>query len=168
MIRDATLADAARIAEVYNHYILNTVVSFEEVPLTSEDVTGRIEAVTCNSYPWLVLEQEQTLVGYAYANRWQQRAAYRHSVEVSVYLSHQHLGKGLGLRLYDELFRRLATLDLHVAVAGIALPNEASVAFHEKIGFRKVAHYQEVGYKFNQWLDVGYWQKFLTPTTHDA
>lgn len=161
MIRDATPTDAAAIAEIYNHYIRNTVISFEEVPLAPDQMGERIEAVQGNAYPWLVLEQEGRVLGYAYANLWQQRIAYRHSVEVSVYLSHLHCGQGVGSLLYSELFERLSQLDLHVAIAGIALPNDSSVAFHEKFGFRKVAHYQEVGYKANQWIDVGYWQKFL-------
>ena len=98
------------------------------------------------------------LAGYAYATKWRVRHAYRYSVETSVYVGAGHGRKGYGSALYGELLRRLRTSGCHLAIAGIAQPNEASVALHERMGFRKVAHFGEVGFKFGRWLDVGYWE----------
>ncbi|TWT76898.1 Phosphinothricin N-acetyltransferase [Posidoniimonas polymericola] len=165
-IRDATPADFDAIAAVYNHYIANTVVTFELEPVTPEEIGRRIETVTRDN-PWLVLETGEGVVGYAYASRWHARAAYRHTLETSVYLSPAACGNGHGRRLYDELLRRLEGRGVHVLMAGIALPNAASVTLHERLGFVKAAHYTEVGYKFDRWIDVGYWQKTLTnPIEH--
>jgi L-amino acid N-acyltransferase YncA len=160
-IRPATADDAAAIARIYNHYILNTTVSFEEVAVSSFDITSRIEQVTANGFPWLVIEQAGRLAGYAYANKWGVRSAYRFSVEASVYLDHTQTGQGLGTRLYETLFSLLKERSVHVVIGGITLPNPASIALHEKFGMQKAAHYKEVGFKFGQWLDVGYWQVVL-------
>ncbi|HEV8248126.1 MAG TPA: GNAT family N-acetyltransferase, partial [Polyangiaceae bacterium] len=98
------------------------------------------------------------IVGYAYATRWRTRPAYRFSTEITVYLDPECRRLGIGSRLYEELLAKLQARGVHAAMAGIALPNEASVALHEKFGFSKVAHFKEVGFKFNTWIDVGYWQ----------
>lgn len=159
-VRPVQPADAPAITAIYNHYIENTVISFEEVPLTPGEMEQRIRAYTVN-YPWLVAEQDNQLVGYAYANQWQVRCAYRQCVETTVYLGQGESGRGYGAALYRELLTALQQRGLHTAIAGIALPNEPSVRLHEKCGFRKVAHFSEVGYKFDRWVDVGYWQKHL-------
>jgi phosphinothricin acetyltransferase len=109
-----------------------------------------------------VYEKEGEVVGYAYAGEWKSRCSYRYSVESSVYLKHGLSGEGIGSKLYTELFKLLETTDVHAIIGGIALPNEASVALHEKFGFEKIAHFKEVGYKFEQWVDVGYWEKILS------
>ena len=159
MIRAATIADAPALRQIYNHYIEQTVVSFEEIALTNETMAARLALVEDADLPWLVAQDEAgTLLGYAYASPWKARAAYRHSVEITVYLAPQHTGNGVGSALYQALFAALRTRAVHAAVACIALPNEHSVALHEKFGMRKVAHFSEVGYKFGRWLDVGYWQ----------
>ena len=102
------------------------------------------------------------LVGFAYAGRWHERSAYRHTVETSIYLDPARVGKGLGTRLYSALIDRLrARGDLHAAIGGIALPNKASVSLHERLGFEKTAHYREIGFKQGRWIDVGYWQRIL-------
>ena len=160
MIRDVSILDATTIAEIYNWYIAETAISFEEEPVTAEEMAGRIQAVT-QHYPWIVLESDGTLVGYAYARRWHERSAYRHTVEVGVYLAHDRVGCGYGTELYRELISRLPTFGIHAAIGGIAMPNDASVSLHEKFGFTKVAHYREVGFKFGTWHDVGYWQLLL-------
>jgi phosphinothricin acetyltransferase len=108
--------------------------------------------------PWLVAEQDGRLLGYAYATRWRVRPAYRTSVESSVYLGGEAAGRGLGSALYRALLDALRRLDVHMVIGGIAQPNERSVALHEKLGFRKVAHFSEVGRKFGRWIDVGYWE----------
>lgn len=161
MIRLATLSDAAAIADLYNYYILNTFNNFEEAALSAEDMQQRIGEVL-NRFPWLVYESEQgEILGYAYATGWKSRCAYRNSVETSVYIRQGHLGKGIGKALYQNLLTRLKDLKIHAIIGGIALPNEASVILHERFGFEKVAHFKEVGYKFERWIDVGYWELIL-------
>lgn len=160
-IRVATAADADHIAEIYNHYIANTVVTFEEEPVAANEMCRRIDEVFGASLPWLVAESAGRVIGYAYATKWKARSAYRFSVETTVYLAYG-LGKlGLGSRLYEELFRLLKEQGIHAAIGGIALPNDASVALHEKFGMHKVAHFEQVGFKFGKWVDVGYWERFL-------
>ena len=158
MIRSATADDAASIADIYNHYTRNTIITFEEVPLSADDMRLRVQEVQGAGLPWLVAENGADLAGFAYAGEWKGRCAYRHSVEITVYLDHRAVGAGWGSRLYGELFRLLRAGTTHVAIAGIALPNPQSIALHEKFGMRKVAHFAEVGYKFDRWIDVGYWQ----------
>lgn len=161
MIRDATENDAADIAAIYNHYIEDTIISFEETPLGVAEMAGRIAQAQKAGFSWLVAVDGANLVGYACSSRWNTRAAYRHSVEVSVYLRDDARGCGWGTRLYEALFARLRESGVHTAIAGIALPNEGSVALHEKFGMQKAAHYKAVGRKFGQWIDVGYWQLII-------
>ncbi|WP_338761777.1 arsinothricin resistance N-acetyltransferase ArsN1 family B [Massilia sp. METH4] len=159
MIRDATAGDAAAIAAIYNPYILETTISFEETAVSPDDMRSRIAGVQDGGLPWLVLENaDGPIAGYAYATKWRVRHAYRYSVETSVYLASGASGKGHGTALYLELLRRLRDAGCHLAIAGIAQLNPASVALHEKLGFVKVAHFGEVGFKFGRWLDVGYWE----------
>ena len=157
-IRPATLEDAAAICAIYNPYIARTTISFEEEPVFDSDMAGRIADVQASGLPWLVAEQGGCLLGYAYATKWRARPAYRTSVEISVYLGEQAAGRGIGTALYRALLEALRQLDVHMVIGGIAQPNEASVALHEKLGFRKVAHFSEVGRKFGRWVDVGYWE----------
>lgn len=161
MIRAATQDDANAIARIYNHYILNTVITFEEDAVTPTETAGRIAKVQSASLPYLVEERDEKVIGYAYAGRWHDRSAYRYSVETTIYLDSGHVGKHIGSGLYSALLQQLEERGMHVAIGGIALPNPGSVALHEKLGFRKVAHYAEVGFKFNRWIDVGYWQHVL-------
>ena len=158
MIRPVQTVDAQQIAEIYNHYIRETVVTFEEEPVSAADIAARIAESQDQSLPWLVAESEKGLVGYAYASKWKGRCAYRHSLEVTVYLAPTASGVGWGSKLYDALFTELRKGDTHVVIGGISLPNEASIALHEKFGMRKVGHFNEVGFKFGEWVDVGYWQ----------
>ena len=160
-MRAAVKADAEGICLIYNHYIRTTAISFEETPVTPAEMAGRIDEVISGFLPWLVEEQDGRIVGYCYATKWKARAAYRHSVETTVYLAHDIVGKGVGTALYRELLRQLKESGKHVAIGGIALPNEASVRLHEKLGFKKVAEFLEVGSKFDRWVNVGYWETFL-------
>ena len=123
-------------------------------------MTQRIHE-TISSLPWIVIEDEGQVVGYAYASRWKSRCAYRYSVETTVYLSAAATGKGFGSLLYEHLIADLRQHSIHSLIGGIALPNTASVSLHEKFGFEKVAHFKEVGWKFNQWIDVGYWELII-------
>jgi len=118
----------------------------------------RIDNVLSAGYPWLVAEEDNEIVGYAYANLWNNRAAYKHTAEVSVYLSHLFMSKGWGTKFYSTLFFELKKMSVHVVIGGISLPNSSSVALHEKFGMKKIAHFKEVGYKYHKWIDVGYWQ----------
>lgn len=161
MIRSARDVDAAAIAALYNPYVTHTTVSFEEQPVTSQDMQGRLAGVAAARLPWLVAEAAGEVVGYAYASPWKTRAAYRFSVETSVYLQRDAGRRGLGSQLYEALLEALGACGVHAVIAGIALPNKASVALHEKFGLRKVAHFEQVGFKFGRWIDVGYWQKQL-------
>jgi len=161
MIRAATESDAQAIADIYNYYIKNTVVTFEEQAISKNDILERMEKITGANLPWLVAEDGGVVIGYAYAGKWNVRSAYRDTVESTVYLSHSSVAKGWGTRLYQALFDTLRDKSIHTIIGGITLPNPASIALHEKFGMKKVAHFQEVGYKFGQWLDVGYWQMEL-------
>lgn len=161
MIRDATNADADAICTIYNYYIENTVISFEEQSLTVAEMRNRMELVFSCNLPWLVYIDNQQIAGYAYATRWHTRASYKYSVESSVYLKHDMIGNGIGSSLYGELIGRLRALNYHAVIGGIALPNPGSVALHEKFGFEQVAHYRETGFKCDRWIDVGYWELIL-------
>ena len=161
MIRAATESDVQAVADIYNYYIKNTVVTFEELPVSPNDILERIEKITSSSLPWLVAEDGGVVIGYAYAGKWNVRSAYRHTIESTVYLSHSSVAKGWGTRLYTALFELLRHKSIHTVIGGITLLNPASIALHEKFGMKKVAHFSEVGYKFGKWLDVGYWQMEL-------
>ena len=160
-IRKVLPDDAAEIAQIYNHYITETIVTFEEEAVTDNIIRERINEARMARLPWFVAEQDGEILGYAYGSKWKGRCAYRYSTEVTVYLKPDHAGKGIGTTLYSELLSALKSQGIHSAIGGIALPNEASVKLHEKMGFLKVAHFKEVGFKFNQWIDVGYWQSIL-------
>jgi phosphinothricin acetyltransferase len=161
MIRVAAGPDAAALAKIYNHYVRETIVTFEEEPVADAEMAGRLADVQAASLPWLVAEEEGRVVGYACARPWKPRHGYRFSTEVSVYLDTAHAGRGLGTELYAQLLSELRKRGVHAAMGGIALPNPASVRLHEKLGFQKVAHFREVGFKFGAWIDVGYWEKIL-------
>ena len=160
LIRPAAVADAAAICAIYNHYVLNTSISFELETVSDVQMAQRIETIS-SQFSWLVYEEQGRILGYAYATQWKPRQAYRHAVESSIYLATGSGGKGIGSQLYASLFALLKERDVHTVIGGIALPNAGSVALHEKMGFVKVAHFEQVGKKFDQWIDVGYWQLML-------
>jgi phosphinothricin acetyltransferase len=161
MIRPAHASDAPAIAEIYNHYVAHTVITFEEAAVTPEDMAGRIDRIVAGGLPWLVLESAGGIAGYAYASKWRERSAYRFSVETSIYLRHDATGKGHGRALYAQLLKALRALEVHAVIGGVALPNDASIRLHEALGFEKAAHFREVGRKFGRWVDVGYWETVL-------
>ena len=161
LLRPATSTDADALTRIYNHYISNTIVTFEEEPIDGVDMAGRIAEVQAAGLPWLVAEENGVVVGYAYASKWKKRPGYRFSVESTVYLDPAATGRGIGRALYERLMAGLSELPIHLVIGGIALPNAASVVLHEKMGFEKVAHFREVGKKFGEWIDVGYWQRIL-------
>ena len=160
-VRAAAAGDARAIAGIYNRYVHRTVITFEEQPVAPAEIARRMEQVQSASLPWLVAEDGSGLAGYAYATPWKSRSAYRFSVESTVYVAPECSGRGIGSLLYAELIPILQTRQIHAVMGGIALPNPASIALHEKFGFRKVAEFREVGFKFDRWVDVGYWQRIL-------
>jgi phosphinothricin acetyltransferase len=160
MIRSATARDAAAICAIYNHYVLHTTITFEDAEVLPSEMESRL-AETLSSLPWLVWEEDGAVRGYAYASKWKGRCAYRHSAEITVYLDAKSTGQGIGTQLYTALLADLRDRKFHTAIGGIALPNEASVALHESLRFRKVAQFEQVGWKFARWIDVGYWQLLL-------
>jgi len=162
-IRDADPGrDAAACAAIYAPYVEATPISFEELPPTAAELAKRIERVTA-SYPWLVAEEGGEVVGYAYGAPLRERHAYRWTVEVTVYVAGARRGNGIGRQLYEALFERLRRQRFKVAFAGITLPNEASVALHEGLGFIRVGVSPRIGWKQGRWHDVGWWQLELAP-----
>ena len=159
-IRVVSTADAVAICAIYNPYVLETVISFEQAPVTEAEMAKRIQEYTAN-YPWLVAEADGKVVAYAYASRWRTRAAYDYALESTVYVDKAYAGRGIAKPLYLELLRELKSRGIRAVVGCIALPNDASVALHEKCGFVKVAHFPGVGRKFERWVDVGFWQATL-------
>jgi phosphinothricin acetyltransferase len=155
-IRDCTDADVPRICDIYNHYIRETVVTFEETPILAAEMARRIAEVR-KRFPWLVIESNGVVAGYAYAGLWKTRSAYRFAVESTIYLAADAAGRGLGTALYTRLLQALPACDARRVLGCIALPNDPSVALHEKLGFKKIGIFERVGWKFDRWVDVGYW-----------
>jgi L-amino acid N-acyltransferase YncA len=160
IIRDCEEADINSVAQIYNHYIKHTSITFEEMEINPTEMAVRIKNIQ-SLFTFLICEDKGVIVGYAYVSKWKDRSAYRHTAEVTIYLHPDHLGKKFGQQLYAELFNQLQQKNFHVLLACIATPNHASVGLHEKFGFKQAAHFEGVGFKFNEWLDVGYWSKTL-------
>ncbi|MGH8251533.1 MAG: GNAT family N-acetyltransferase [Steroidobacteraceae bacterium] len=159
--RSATAADAVEIAAIYNHYVRESVVTFEEEPVKDAEMASRVIDITA-SYPWLVAVSGGKIVGHACAAAWKRRSAYRFAAESTVYLAPASTGLGLGRKLYGILIAEMRSRGLRCAIAGISLPNPASIALHEKMGFRPVGRLGEVGWKFGRWVDVGCWELILS------
>lgn len=157
MIRPATSADAAACAAVYRPYVLGTTVTFELEPPDAAALAERIAA----AYLWLVAERAGEVVGYAYAAPYKPRAAYRYTTEVSIYLAAGARGAGIGSRLYGELLDRLTERGYRMALACIAVPNDASVRLHERLGFECAGMLREVGWKHDGWRDIAWYRRPL-------
>ena len=167
-LRAAAAEDAAAIAEIYAPFVTATAVSFETDPPDAAAMRARIESGG-GLYPWIVAEAEDgSLLGYAHAARFRERPAYRFTVETSVYLRGDATGKGLGRRLYEPLLATLEAQGFAQVVAAISLPNPASVALHERLGFEAAGTYRRVGWKLGGWHDVGLWQRPLAPVAEPA
>jgi phosphinothricin acetyltransferase len=161
-VRHASEQDLAQVNDIYNRYVIETHFTFDIEPMTLEarrewfehyDTTGRHRVVVGLS--------DSSVVGYACSSRWRPKPAYETSVETSIYVAPDAVGRGIGTRLYEELFKQLQGEDVHRAYAGIALPNQASIALHERFGFKRVAHFTEQGRKFDRYWDVGFYEKPL-------
>jgi L-amino acid N-acyltransferase YncA len=160
-IRNAVASDAAALAAIYNHYVTETHVTFEVDAVSVPEMADRLRDTGAEALPWLIAESEGRVVGYACASKWKGRCAYRFSAEIAVYVHCDRGGRGIGSALYERLLPTLAERGIHTVLGGIALPNEASIALHEKFGMEKVAQLREVGFKLGRWIDVGYWQRIL-------
>jgi phosphinothricin acetyltransferase len=182
-LREATAADAPALASIYNEYVHGTVITFEVDAVQDHDMAARVLKVQHAGLPWLIAEDSELLhdlgadavgagaaiLGFAYASPFQERLAYRYSLETTVYLRDGAAGRGIGTALYDELLERLRSLTpahsphapVHRTYARIALPNGPSVALHERFGYRQVATLNEVGFKLDRWIDVGFWELSL-------
>lgn len=159
--RAALPGDAAAIAEVYSPYVTDSVATFETLPPPAEVIGSRMTT----GMPWYVAETPEGVLGYAYSCAHRDRTAYRWSVDVSVYLAADARRQGIGRLLYTRLLAVLTELGHVRAHAGIALPNDASVALHESMGFAQVACYPQVGWKHGAWRDVGWWSRPLAPAS---
>jgi phosphinothricin acetyltransferase len=157
MIRPVGIADAAAICGIYNYYIVNTAVTFEEDPVPATEMENRIRIVTAG-YPWFVREEAGEVLAYAYVHKWQERIAYRYSAELSIYVKHGQEGRGMGRELMTRLLEAVKKTKIRALVSGITLPNDRSIALHEKFGFQKAARFNEIGFKLDRWQDVGYWE----------
>lgn len=149
--------DAAACAAIYAPHVADGAASFEEVAPDAGEMRDRMQRCT-RTHPWLVLERGGSVAGYAYACPHRERAAYRWAADVSVYVAAEHRRAGVGRALYEALFALLRDQGLRAAVAGITLPNPASVALHEALGFALVGVYPAIGWKAGAWRDVGWWQ----------
>lgn len=166
-IRDADpKRDAAACAAIYAPYVEASATSFEERAPSAEEIAARIEQSSA-THPWLVAERGGEVLGYAYACQHRMRPAYRWAADVSVYVAGARRGQGVGRSLYEALFERLRRQGLRMACAGITLPNEASVALHERFGFVPVGVFGRIGWKEGAWRDVGWWQLDLSPASDD-
>jgi len=157
MIRPVQLSDAPQLTEMYNYYIRETTSTIELEELSVSDFEARITKIT-SKFPYIVWEEKGEILGYAYATTFRERAGYRFTVETSVYVRKDQIKNKIGSKLYVELIRLVTEKGFHRAIGGLTLPNPASERFHEKMGFKKVAHFHEVGQKFGNWHDVGFWQ----------
>lgn len=152
-IRKVTCKDAEAIAAIYNEYIAGSTATFETTPVCIEEMRSRILHISAH-FPYYVYEADNEVAGYCYAHPWQERAAYRYTLETTVYLSPRHQGKGIGRLLMQKLVDDCRAQGYHALIACITEENEASCALHKKLGFKQVSRYEQVGYKFNRWLNV--------------
>jgi L-amino acid N-acyltransferase YncA len=169
LIRDADAQrDAAPCAALYAPYVRDTAISLEERPPTPADLAERIEQTT-RTHPWLIAsnQHEDEVLGYAYGTRHRERASYRWAADVTVYVAPERHRHGIGRALYQTLFELLAEQGYRIACAGVTLPNQASVALHESLGFEPVGVYRNIGWKLGAWRDVGWWQLAL-PSAGDG
>ena len=159
-VREAARDDAAACRAIYAPFVAGTWVSFEEAIPSVREMKRRIDGYGA-SHGFVVAEIDGDIAGYAYGSPHRLREAYRYSCDVAIYIAEAHAGRGLGHAIYGALLPLLAERGMHAAFAGIALPNDASIALHEAEGFTPIGIYREVGWKFDGWRDVGWWQKLL-------
>ena len=162
-IRDVLPEDAERIQEIYLPYVADTVISFEITVPDKSEMKKRIKKLLANAFPYIVAENETgTVVGYAYADKFGEREAYRYSFIVSIYLDMEVQSRGIGQKLYDELEKRMKKMGIVQVLSAITGKNEKSLKFHEKNGFTKIGHFPNVGYKMGEWHDIIWMNKTIS------
>jgi len=161
-IRDVMPEDAERIQEIYSPYVADTVISFEITVPDKSEMKKRIEKLLANDFPYIVAENETgTVVGYAYADKFGEREAYRYSFTISIYLDMEVQSRGIGQKLYDELEKRMKKMEIVQILSAITGKNKKSLRFHEKNGFTKIGHFPKVGYKMGEWHDIIWMNKTI-------
>ena len=161
-IRDVLSEDAERIQEIYSPYVADTTISFEITVPNKLEMKRRIEKALSNEFPYIVAENETgTVVGYAYADKFGEREAYRYSFIVSIYLDMEVRSRGIGQKLYDELEKRMEKMGIVQVLSAITGKNKKSLRFHEKNGFTKIGHFPNVGYKMGEWHDIIWMNKTI-------
>jgi len=157
MIRPLHINDTKALLDIYNYYVLNTTVTFDIEALSIEIFIEKLNQINVD-YPFIVYEEDNEILGYAYGSRFRPKPAYNFVVESTVYVKHTEHGKQIGTKLYAELIRLLKVTNLHTVLGVLTIPNEASIKLHEKFGFEQVANLKEVGFKFGEWQNIGIWQ----------
>ncbi len=157
MIRAFNARDTKALLEIYNYYVINTVVTFDIEPLTFEVFEAKVGRINTD-FPFLVFEEANEILGFAYASKFRPKPAYAYTVESTVYVKHGNHGKQIGSKLYKALIDALKETTAHTVLGVLTLPNKSSERLHEKFGFKKIAHLEEVGLKFGKWQDVGIYQ----------
>jgi phosphinothricin acetyltransferase len=157
MIRPVHIRDTNALLDIYNYYVINTVVTFDIEPLTVLTFQDKLNSINAE-YPFIVFEEGNEILGYAYGSKFRPKPAYNHTVESTIYVKHTAHGKQVGTKLYSELLKQLKQTNAHTVLGVLTIPNEASIKLHEKFGFEHVAHLKSVGLKFGEWQDVGIWQ----------
>ncbi|MFI1772191.1 GNAT family N-acetyltransferase [Thalassobellus citreus] len=157
MIRKVHIDDAQELLNIYNYYVLNTVVTFDLEVSKLNSFTKKIIDIKTD-FPFIVYEEAGEILGYAYGSKFRPRPAYNYTVETTVYVKHGAHGKQIGTKLYKELLKQLKQSHFHTALGVLTVPNEPSIKLHEKFGFNQVAHLKEAGLKFGKWHDIGFWQ----------
>jgi phosphinothricin acetyltransferase len=157
MIRPVALKDTEAICAIYNYYVLNTIVTFEEEPVSVAEMETRIKNVT-KDLPWYVYEEKGAIIAYAYLHYYRSRSAYRFTLEDSIYVKNGCHQNGIGTQLLKLLIGDAKKLGKHSIMAILGIPNTASEALHKRCGFQKMADMDELGYKFGKWASVGFWK----------
>jgi phosphinothricin acetyltransferase len=157
-IRKATLDDACAICDIYNYYVEHTVIALETLPISETEAKQRINDTINSGHLIYIGEVEDKIIGFYCTYPWNNYFACKTTVEESVFLDKEETGKGYGTQLFEHLLKHIDKSVIHVLIASICIPNEASVRLHEKFGFKQISHMKEVGRKFDQWRDIGHWQ----------
>jgi len=160
LIRAVQASDFDAIAALTNHYIRETVIHFNETPVSAEELRSAWQA-SREQFPFLVAEDADGMLGYAKASPWRTRSAYRFTAEVGIYMEPRAQGKGFGVALYSALIDACRAAGFHALIGGVTMPNDASVRLHERLGFERIGVFPEVGFKFDRWHAVGFWQLML-------
>lgn len=163
MIRSVKLHDVEAITAIYNEYVINSIATFETQPVEEEEMHMRITVIS-RDYPYFVYEINNEVAGYCYAHAWKEKAAYKYTLETTVYLSAKHTGKGIGRQLMERLIDECYNRGYHALIACITEGNETSKTLHTKLGFKQVSGFEQVGLKFGRWLGVADYELLLTAT----